>query len=351
MGQNISFLFFTYLLVIPMLSFGQANSAAMQKLAVHPLVKLIGKKETDPVVKQAIAKAGLTKTVIGTYNRSGGNTFRSVMPMDGLFDNLSYSYSITPYKALAEVVKPSDLLPLALQWGIDETGFLEIAGIPLWVEQARKDVFSNSHYFVLPLTGNSAKVIVASFEFRNATRNSGDVYRLSDIRFSLKNKTEAVATGKIPGAQHAAPLMKSSDGKIAAEELANYIATQKESGYLLSKTFYPQFDRAYINETTRIEADAVPARKNVLVMLVKDTFDIGNTAFLEAKMLDNKGKIAWSQKTKFSKLIYDKELGFYQAGAAFSVPAMPAGSRYVITSSYYDKTFMNRPIYGLLFYK
>ncbi len=342
-----------------------AQTNTLNKLSEDPLVKIVGQKITDATAKKVLTSKGMKKPAGNYYYRSQtSNTMLNVIETwDGLFDISSYIYSPLDKAALMSVVKPSVILPLNLHWGIAEYDLVQQMGLPVWVEEAGRGIPSHHYYYSVPYKANKEKVVLVNFEFSHSG-HSGEYHRLSRIVFSLYNKADVKSTGgsRVSGEQYAGHLLKGPrpahlTKRLSTAEMALQPATVKafeesilKEGYSLFKKFHPDFDRANINETYVKEFDGYPGKKNLVTVIVKDSFAKAKN-YLSYRLLDVNGKMVWNKSTSFRNLTYDSKLKLYKTGNIADIPALPPGGRCVIMLTFYDEDEMNRPIYAQVYTK
>jgi hypothetical protein len=340
-------------------------TANLNKLNVDPLLQIVGKKLTDATTKKILATKGLKKPKdMSFYRKENGNTMLNVIEhaWENMFGSAAYIYFTTPYKALAEITKPAEKLPLNLQWGVSEYELVQLIGLPTIVEKTGRGIQAYHYFYSLPLKGHPNKVISIDFEF-NHPNISGEYHRLTRISFSATDKTSFAATSeyRIPGQQFAGYLLQGKPSnltkKLTPTQMAIDPAMLKafeqemiKEGYSPFKKFHPEFGRANINDTYVKEFDGYAGKRNLITVIVKDSFSKAKN-YLSYRLLDANGKMVWNKSTAFRNLVYDAKLKLYKSGNIADIPALPPKGRCVIMLTFYDEEEMNRPIYAQVFTK
>jgi hypothetical protein len=339
----------------------------LDKMALHPLVKLAGRNVNDADVKKTIIAENLVKQKWEAYQRTSSNTLISVeYGVDKIISNVFFGYSTKPHREVSDLTKPSVPLPIGIQWGMTEEEFFKIAGTPNWVEKGYSATTHNKAVYLIPMPGNSKYYLSGNFYFMYHAGSVGGRHLLKEFGFGYESTTWNMKPPPktVEGNQYVEAIMReygNSSSQKPAKTTAQMIISDSalfehshrafNQGYFLEKSFYPDFGKLQINKTTNLEFNGAQGSSNIIIILSKDSFAVAPGSSIVTKLFDEDGKIIYNQTTQLKNPTLEKKSGLYRGTFSTDIPKLPVGGKCQFTLNYYDNANPNRPLYVQFFYK
>ncbi len=333
-----------------------------QELQNSIFVQLLNKKNSAAEVKKAAKERKLIlDPVLGSFTGNNGNT-GEVFSTDykGEITRIYTYYNHEDYQrsGLKEPVQPTLVIPLGLQWGIQEYDVLSKMGTPVFVERAGRN--NISYVFHYNITEAGEKSIRAEFDFLVAKDKSGQTVNLLQaitVSVGKSFSNTALGSNQYNGTEYAKGIVKPKQpivdvkkaGIIADNTLAMLVSNAAKDGWQLTKTLYPDFTITHPNTSLNALFNGFPVNKMMIAVYTKDS--IANVKSHFSATLAQNGKVIFNRKQEVSKQKYLKQYGVYASSALYEFPNNTSAPKYEFRVTYYDNDNIDKPVYVQVFTK
>lgn len=349
-------------LIVLLFAFSAIAQTGKQDLQNSVFVQLLNKKNSAPEVKKAAKERKLIlDPVLGSFTGSNGNT-GEVFSTDykGEITRIYTYYNHEDYQrtGLKEAVQPTIVLPLGLQWGVQEYDVVSKMGTPVFVERAGRN--SISYVFHYNITEAGEKSIRAEFDFLVARDKSGQTVNLLQavtVSVGKAFSNTSLGSNQYNGTEYAKGIVKPKQpivdvkktGIISDQTLAMLVSNAAKDGWQLTKTLYPDFAITHPNTSLNAVFNGFPANKMMIAVYTKDS--IANVKSHFSTSLLQNGKVIFNRIQEVSKQKYWKQYGVYVASALYEFPNNTSAPKYEFRVTYYDNDNIDRPVYVQVFTK